>query len=390
MYVAACGRVLRRLIKGGRNVKILFLANAASIHTVRWVNALSDRNHEVHLVYKYDDKPIDNKINDKVILHQLKYSGTKGYFLNVIRMKRLLRKIKPDIVNAHYASGYGTLARLSKLNPLILSVWGSDVYDFPYQSTFKMKLVTKNLLYADAIASTSHCMAEQVEKLLPSYNREIQVTPFGVDVNKFCSENNYNDSLNSIKIGTIKTLAPKYGIDDLIKSIRLLIDNLVEKGLEEIASKIKVHIYGDGKQKIELEELIHNLNLNDIVHLKGRIPNDEVPNALKELDIFCLTSVFESFGVSAVEAMAMKVPIVATDVDGFKEVIKTEETGFIVERNDLKTLAEKIEKLVLDKELRKYMGAQGRKRVLELYNWENNVNTMVELYKKIIKKNSRD
>ena len=67
-------------------MRILFLSNAASIHTVRWVNALSERGHEVHLVYKFDDEPKENKINESVSQHKLQYSGTKGYFLNAIQL----------------------------------------------------------------------------------------------------------------------------------------------------------------------------------------------------------------------------------------------------------------------------------------------------------------
>ena len=100
-------------------MRVLFLANAASIHTVRWVNAISERGHEVHLVYKFDDVPKANTISEKVILHRLKYSGTKGYFFNAMQLKKLSHNIKPDVANAHYASGYGTLARLAKLKPLV-------------------------------------------------------------------------------------------------------------------------------------------------------------------------------------------------------------------------------------------------------------------------------
>lgn len=366
-------------------MKILFLANAASIHTVRWVNALADKNHEVHLVYKHDDEPTENTISEKVLLHRLKNAGTKGYFINVPELKRVFKSIKPDIVNAHYASGYGTLARLAKLKPLVLSVWGSDVYDFPYQSKMKMKLVVSNLLYADQIASTSHSMAEQVKSLITSDNYKINVTPFGVDVNKF-SLSNTNKKHRNIYIGNIKALAPKYGIDDLIKSIRVLVDNLMHKDLKDVAEMIQVNIYGDGEQKNELIDLIKDLNLENVVYLKGKISNNEVPAALEELDIFCVASVLdsESFGVAAVEAMSMELPIVATNVSGFKEVVDDNVTGLIVERKNPLALANGLEKLILDKDLRMKMGKHGRNRVMEFYDWDKNVDTMLKLYEKCL------
>lgn len=207
-------------------MRILFLANAASTHTVKWVNSLSEREHEIHLVFKQDDAPKPNTINSNVILHSLHKSGTKAYFLAAHELNSLYKKINPDIINAHYASGYGTLARLSKLRPLVLSVWGSDVYDFPYQSKIKFNLVKKNLIYADKIASTSHCMAKQVLKILGNYDKSIDVTPFGVDSNIFRPKVNVNRE--KILIGNIKTLEDKYGIDDLIRAIKILKDNLID------------------------------------------------------------------------------------------------------------------------------------------------------------------
>ena len=62
----------------------------------------------------------------------------KGYYLNAPLLQRLAEKIKPDVVNAHYASGYGTLMRRAKLKNTVLSVWGSDVYDFPYKNRLFM------------------------------------------------------------------------------------------------------------------------------------------------------------------------------------------------------------------------------------------------------------
>lgn len=367
-------------------MRVLFLANAASIHTVRWVNAISERGHEVHLVYKFDDVPKANTISEKVILHRLKYSGAKGYFFNAMQVKKLSHNIKPDVANAHYASGYGTLARLAKLKPLVLSVWGADVYDFPYQNRLKMRIVVDNLKYANQIASTSNSMARQVKKLLNSDTQNIEITPFGIDIEKF-SPIDGDNGCESITIGIIKTLAPKYGIDDFIEAIKILIDNLYKKGEYEKAEKIIAKIYGDGKQKNELQNLINKLKLENVVSLEGRIPNTEVPLVLSDFDIFCATSVLdsESFGVAVVEAMAMKLPVVATDVSGFKEVVIDGKTGIIVERKCPDKIAEALQTLISNIQLRKDYGTNGRKRVETLYNWENNVTKMLEIYERLSK-----
>lgn len=364
-------------------MRILFLSAANSIHTVRWVNALAKRGHEVHLVYNEGHDPECDKIDGRIELHSLKYSGAKGYYLNAVALKKLTRNVRPDVINVHYASGYGTLARRSKIGPYLLSIWGSDVYDFPYHGKINKYILRKNVENAKILASTSECMANQLRKVLEKPTLEIGITPFGVDLERFKMEGVPMKEDGTILIGNIKTLEPVYRIEDLINATRVLKNNLENKQLSDISNKIRVHIYGDGRLRGELEQLICKLSLEDTVYLKGRIPNEDVPDILNKFDVFCATSEKESFGVSVVEAMAMEIPVVVSDAEGFKEVVEDTKNGFVVPCGNIKVIAEKLERLVLDVRLREQFGKEGRKRVEKLYEWEKNVDTMEKLYKQL-------
>lgn len=359
--------------------KVFFISAANSIHTVKWVNALVEK-FEIHLIYCKNHKPDLDVINKNVIKHELKFNAPLGYYLNAIELNKLYKEIKPDIVNVHFASGYGTLARIAKLDNILLSVWGSDVYDFPNQSKIKKNILKKNVKYAKCIASTSNVMAKELQRQVNLDNKKIYITPFGVDINKFYNYNLTRDNDN-INIGTVKSLEEKYGIEYAILSVKKLKENLIKNGKIELAANIKYYIYGEGNQKEELLKLIENNKLEKDVFLMGKIPNNEVPNKLNEFDIFCATStVSESFGVAVVEAMACEIPVVATDVDGFKEVVDDNITGYIVERKNIEEIAQNIEKLVIDKDLRIKMGKAGREKVLREYAWKENVKTMESIY----------
>ncbi|MBC8578954.1 glycosyltransferase [Zhenhengia yiwuensis] len=365
-------------------MKIMFIGSAKNIHTVRWVNALSDKGHEVYLITNKNHYDGIDGLNPNINVHKLTYGGTIGYYLNTIQIKRIYKKIQPDIVNAHYASGYGVLARVAKLKPLILSVWGSDVYDFPYESKIKMKIIRKNIKFADQIASTSYSMAKQVENIMQK-KMSIQITPFGVDTEVFI-KNSELKSKEYFIFGTVKTLSEKYGIEYIIKAFKIFLDKIEN----EIVKKQPILIiYGKGELEEKLKKLCVELKIEDKVFFKGYILNKEVPNAINNMDVFCLGSILdsESFGVAAVEAMACEVPVIATDVSGFKEVILNEKTGYIVERKNENEIADKMYELFKDKKMRLDMGQRGRKRVLELYDWKENVNTMLEIYKKTMMSN---
>ncbi|MCB6203681.1 glycosyltransferase [Extibacter muris] len=362
-------------------MKILILSAGNSVHTIKWVNTLAKREHEVYLVYNKGHEPQNGEVDENVVCICLKHGGNAGYFLNAGQLRKIEKQIRPEVINVHFASGYGTLARKAKIGPILLSIWGSDVYDFPNKSIIHHKLIEKNVMYASMLASTSECMAKQLRKVMGQPEMDISITPFGVDLKLFDSHrfNNTNENRN-IVIGNIKMLKPKYGIDKLIKAVSILEKRLQNQA--EDTKRISLKIYGEGNQKEELEELVKKLELGDIVSFEGYIPNTSVPEKLNEFDIFCAVSQLdsESFGVAVVEAMAMQIPVVVSDVDGFKEVVNDGETGIVVSKEDVVEIASALEKLVMDSNLRKEYGMNGRKRVEQLFDWERNVNDMEQLY----------
>lgn len=362
-------------------MKILYIAPASVNHTVRWVNAMSEKGHKVHLMSLREHREGVNEINKKVKIHYLNISGHKGYYLNWFKAKKIIKRINPDIINTHYASGYGTLSRFINSGPVLLSVWGSDVYDFPNENKLKKKILEKNLKSSFKVASTSNVMAEEVRKYI---DKKIYVTPFGVDTDIFKPLE--INKKKEIKIGIVKTLKPKYGVRYLIKAISILVDRLIKENKIEILGQITCDIYGDGEEKNELMNLTKQLNIESIVSFKGYIENKRVSVAINQMDIFCAPSILdsESFGVAAVEAMACEVPVVTSDVDGFREVVEDQVTGYIVPRKNSEALADKIYELIFDEKKRKIMGINGRKRVKKLYDWKNNVDHMEKVYKEVI------
>lgn len=362
-------------------LRILFLSAANSVHTVRWVNALAERRYQVVLISQKDHMDKKHLISPKVKILYLPIKGKKGYYFNAIFLNKIYKKIHFDVVNVHYASGYGTLARMAKLPNVLLSIWGSDVYDFPYESKIKEKILKKNLAYASLLASTSYCMSRQVRKIIGE--KEIIITPFGVDIEKFKKSDKKDKEL--FVVGTVKTLLPKYGIDLIITSFYLFIKKLENK------IPVQLVIYGEGSQKEELVSLCKSLGILNRVSFKGYIPNQEVPKVLNEMDIVCFGSRLdsESFGVAAVEAMACELPIVATKVDGFQEVIEDGVTGYLVTVDDAEEMAESILRLYHDEKLRSEMGHKGRQRVEALYDWEKCVSIMIEIYKSMIKRRKK-
>lgn len=357
-------------------MKVLFLAPGSSTHTEKWVNTLAAKGVEVHLVYIAGHEPVEGHISSAVQTYCLSKGGGKAYYLCGGELKKLAAKIKPDVINAHYASGYGTLARMANIHPLALSFWGSDIYEFPYKSGMNRKIIEKNVRNADYIISTSYCMADEIRKVMKAPDMEIGITPFGIDTELFCPKGKESEE---VIIGTVKALEPVYRIDLLVEAF----SEAIKLADEELASKLRLKIYGDGSCREQLEAQIKELGLEGKAILEGKIPNTDVPKAIEEMELFCAFSEKESFGVAVIEAMAMKVATLTSAAEGFCEVAVDGETGVIVRSDEARDYAEKIIELLADEDRRRAMGEAGRARAVEIYDWDRNVDTMIEIYGKV-------
>jgi L-malate glycosyltransferase len=353
-------------------VEIVILASANSIHTVRWANGLVSRGIVVHLVSVHEQSHI---LDPRIQLHLLPVKAPWGYLLAVSALKKLLKKINPCLINAHYATGYGLLARLAGCKPLLLSVWGSDVYNFPQKSILHRLLLKGNLKCADAIASTSQCMASKTSETF--LHKHVFITPFGIDEMLF-SPVNVKREFSGIVIGTIKTLHPNYGIDTLIYAFARIVNKL--KG----TLQVRLEITGNGPDFEVLQKLAYDLKVSNRIVFHGFVNHFQIPEMVNRLDIYVALSRSESFGVAILEANACGKPVVVSDAEGLVEVTLNGQTGLIVPKNDINAASDAILRLIQDPDLRYRLGGLGRKHVLKHYTWDRTLDIMIDAYKKTI------
>jgi L-malate glycosyltransferase len=360
-------------------MRILLLSAASSVHTLRWANAFHGLGHKVHLVTQHAPSYGYHK---GVHIHPLPHRSGLGYLLNRARLRRLVDRLRPDVINTHYATGYGTLATAVRNVPVVLNVWGSDVFDFPGKSVLHKRWVRRNLLAATCVVSTSEMMADRTRQLVPERPRPT-VVPFGVDTARF-APGTMARGAGYLVIGTVKTLAAKYGVDTLIRAFAL-----VRKELPGVA--VRMRIVGDGPERSALMSLCTSLSLADAIEFVGPVPHDQVPAQLGELDIFVALSRddSESFGVAVIEASACGLPVVASDAGGLPEVVRNGVTGQVVPRNDPPAAAKALTELVASAELRQRWGSAGRAHVQANYEWEHCVDRMDAVLHEAAKKSRR-
>jgi L-malate glycosyltransferase len=376
-------RVQESVQDESRNYRILLLSDINSPHTQKWALSFAGKGFQVGL-FSFNQKTSDwfkDKENIFVLYAPAPVSrATK--LTTIFRAPSILlelwsciKKFNPHILHAHYASNYGLFAALSGFHPMVISVWGNDVFKFPKKSPIHKKIFRFILHKADKICSTSFIMKEEIKKYTA---KDIIVIPFGVDMNIFkpyYAHHVFKDG--SIVIGTVKKMEKECGISYLIEAFPQLIKRL--KGYN-----VKLLIVGKGSQDIILRKRVKDLNIEGDTVFTGFIPSAEIPFYQNMLTIAVFPSLSESFGVSVVEAMACEKPVIVSDTGGLPEVVENGITGLVVPKADVEKLVNAMEKLVIDGELRNKLGRAGRQRVEKLFNWEKNLSGMISIYDELM------
>jgi len=146
--------------------------------------------------------------------------------------------------------------------------------------------------------------------------------------------------------------------------------------------KYKVLIAGDGPEKKNLEKLAEKLGVKDKVIFLGYVDNPLGVYSL--MNVLVMPSRSESFGISVIEARALNIPVIASDVEGLNEIIIDKENGLLFEGKDSKDLARKIETIYSNKNLRNKLTKEGYKNV-KRFSWEKCAREMSKVYKEVVK-----
>jgi len=151
-----------------------------------------------------------------------------------------------------------------------------------------------------------------------------------------------------IRIGAIGRLTPQKGVEYFIRAAALVMTKFPQATF---------FIVGDGPQRASLSELVNALSIREGVYFLGQ--KSDIPEQLARLDMLVIPSLYESFGQIAAEALAQKVPVIASRVGGLQEVIQDGKTGLLVEPGAPSAIAEKIIALLEDREYANQLAEAG-------------------------------
>ena len=292
----------------------------------------------------------------------------------IFALARLFQKYEVDIVHTHNPGPhfYGLIA--AKLAGVPFSVHTKHGRNFPRNK----KRVWQNRILAAftnslvAVSEDSRKIMVEIEKINPRKTRRIWN---GVEISHF-TPNPSADT--SPVIGTVARLCPEKDQVTLLKAFQLLVK-------EQPA--IRLMIVGGGPCLSDLQKLASGLGILQRVEFLGE--RFDIPRLLNSFTIFTLSSITEGLPITILEAMAVGLPVVATDVGGNRELVNPPECGLLVPPRNPVELSKAYLELFRNRSLREQMGNAARKRVQKYFGLDRMVSEYELLYSELISNGKR-
>lgn len=347
------------------------------IYGQQLTNLLEAEGHQVKF---FSVKADPNRNKYKAFLQS--FFSIKYYRL----IKREIEIFNPDIVHAHSFSNIITPSFLIAVKrmglPVVVTAHGFGPWTRPHLALARpqsivswirfwlhMKIVKR---YLDILECPSRALAKHLISKLGIDCGRVAVNPRPIDWPE-PKEVRYNSTGNICYIGRLSELK---GIEYLIQAMPKV------SGRHPGA---RLHIIGEGGIRQDLEDLANGLNIGDKVVFHGYIPHEDLVEIYSKADIVVLPSTHpESFGLTLIEAMSQKVPVITTNIGGQAELVEPGVNGFLVSPMDAEDLAGKICIILSNPELAKEMGENGRKIVERDYTPEKHLSKILEIYKSLV------
>jgi glycosyltransferase involved in cell wall biosynthesis len=351
-------------------MKICFIALGEFSHVYAYLDYFANRGHEIHLV------ALEPGPERRVATHNVglngrvpKLLGKCRYLPAMLRARKLVRALRPDVVHAQYATSAGLAAWMVNVHPWMVTAHGTDVM-VGAQSRLWRTLLRAIFRRADCVNPVSNQLREIIINLgTPA--RKIQTFTLGVDTRLF----GFNDRCflpsGHLRLICTRRLEELYDHATIVQSMAIL----KKRGVQ-----FRLTIVGNGNMLGALQDSAAKLELNEWVRFAGEVPNRMLPAYLAEQDIYLSASPRDGASLCLLEAMSCGVYPVVSDTPANSEWITHGRNGLLHRTSDPQSLADCIESALGDRVSLGEAARFNRDLVVKRGDRATNMKRLEELY----------
>jgi glycosyltransferase involved in cell wall biosynthesis len=352
-------------------MRICLLGNAADIHVQRWAGFFIKRGHEVQVI------SLTPGAVDGAKVHYVQWwppVKQVGYLAALPKIRRLVKRISPDVLHSHYAISYGVLGALTGFRPHVIGAWGSDILISPGTSKLRWAVLGRALRQADFITSLSGQITRMlIERGVPA--EKIKTLPFGVDTRLFRARGN-SDCDPDVDIICTRRLDNVYNVEVLLRALPKIIAH---------RPNLVCVLAGDGPQKETLKTLAHTLGIEKHLRWLGWLSPAELATWLRRAKVYVSPSLSDGTSTALTEAMACGCFPVVSDIVANHPWVENGRTGLLFPPSDPGALGKSLLEALESESLRKEALAINREKVNKDANLYTIMGSVEERYDQLVR-----
>jgi glycosyltransferase involved in cell wall biosynthesis len=349
-----------------RRWRILHIGNGRAFKIKAIADAFVERGHDVHMV---PIPPVDGDW-EGVTWHRLSkplMPGKAKVIARLLQVRKLARRLRPDVVHAHNAWGPGWYGASVGHHPFVIHAYGGDLLSEQYEGrpALARAFTSWSCRKADRIVVTGRHMIDAATQLgIP--RERLMLLPRGVDLER------YRPGLETAglrrRLGLADTdavvLSPRYQVDETLYNLDTVIDAFVAIR-KRVPRAVCVQLYEAGREsgRTRLERLAAERGIADAYRLVPAVENAAMPLFYNLADVVVSVPSSDGFPVTVLEASACAAPLVVSDLPYCAEWFQDGRDGVVVPVRDPTRLADAVTALLADENRRQHIGAAARRLV---------------------------
>lgn len=357
-------------------LRILFFADASSVHTRRWVASMAERGAEAIVITRQPAEVPGAREVIAIAPGQDKASWFKA-LPEVRRVAgRVAASFRPHLVHGHYVTSYGLWAAACGVRvPKVLTAWGSDILVTPRESRLMRLIVRWTLRRADLITADSVEMVDEIASYHPS--APVHQILWGADTGKFLPAPPAPD----FEVVSLRVWEPNYNIDLVIEAFARFVSLRPH-------SQARLHLLGGGPLQGALEERVTALRLLQQVRFHGRVGDLEMIEAIQRCRVSVSVPTSDATSVSVLESMACGLPIIASDLPANRQWVDSR-GGWLTPVRDIDALTQALLDAHDDPTAATLKGVHNRRRIEREASRRGQMDRMWQLYLQLLKPNTK-
>ena len=366
-------------------------------HCEGLAKALVQQNHEVHLfTLDFPGSPKYEEVDGIKVYRASTEMGHPNFLTWVLMFNHFLSKriadttktVDFDVMHVHdwLAAFSGISFKHYLKKPMILTVHSTEVgraQGLHSPNSFSINGIEWWATYeANRVIVCSESMKNEICDHFDIPSEKVDIIPNAIDVTKYKTSvdrgavrQRYGVGYSNKLILCVGRLVPQKGVEYFIRAIPTIANNYPEA---------KYIIVGEGWSRDKLEAEARATGHSDKIHFTGFASDKDVIELMTSADVLIVPSIYEPFGIVALEGMATGVPVVASKVGGLAEVIDHDKTGLFVYPRSLESIAWGIDRILSDPDHANWLTQNAKEKLHKAYSWEAVAMKTVEVYKKVV------